>query len=1272
MPKTTTATKDSAKADEPFGTLVEEISNKLQAGQRVDLDAYIAANPAQADRLRRLLPMMEALAALGETAAGNSSMPGVADRSSAPQRGVIGDYRIIREIGRGGMGIVYEAEQVSLARRVALKVLPFVGVLDQRQLARFRTEAQAAAQLHHTNIVPVFAVGCDSGVHYYAMQYVDGQTLTQVIRELRRLAGLENEDLIRPSEQLSQIAGSLGGGRSGSAAAEFIELSSAPVAPPSVSPTLSTLSTDGSATSQAFFHSVAKIGIQVAEALEHAHLKGVIHRDVKPSNLILDTAGSLWITDFGLASFHQSSDLTLTMEGDLVGTLRYMSPEQALAKRVPVDHRTDIYSLGVTLYELLTLHPAIEGDDRQELLRQIAEQQPLPLRKRNGKLPLDLETIIQKAMAKEPHDRYATAQELADDLHRYLDDRPILAKRPGPVVRARKWIKRHKALTGTALAAVLLSVIIFAGIRIHRDRQLRDVAVAVGESLAGAQAAMEANDYALARQKLAQAEGRITDSRGALPKLAADIDQRKRDLDRFQEFIRLADEADNNIGGRAAQVRLATEALAHYGVLDDARWTAGLERSSLGAVHRARIRNTAYETLLLLADCIRGRQSDPRAKGDDAANKQLAARECMSYLTKAAAFHQQTTALLWLRSQAWRLLGDNLAADHDAELAKATEPAIALDHFIPAQDAASTGDMTEALRHLREALRLEPTHYWSLFMTGYYLHKLGRYNEALVAFTGCAAMRPKHAMAYSNRAAAHFHLDQINEAFADANRAIVLDPKDAMAYCNRANAYTKLGENRKALEDYDKSVELDPKGSLTYINRASTYDELRQYDRAIEDLDKAIELDPRSADAYVNRARAYWASQRYEQAIADATKALELDPKGAHAHNIRGSSYRKTGQTDRALADLRRAAELDPKLAEAQLNLGILYIENMGDANKALTHYQKALEINRHLMPAYFGCANAHEHLGQNEEAIADLTKAIELDAHSADAFVNRARMYGLTQRWEQAIADATKALELNPKSALAHNIRGLSYGNSGQRDRALADWQRALELDPNCLEAHVNLGSVYMRDMGDAKKALTHFDEVLRINPRMIGAYVKRADAHTRLGQYREAVADLTKAIESNPKDLRPFVPAHDGVWMFASNNPEPANALAWILATGPAEVRDPQKALLWAQKAIQASPNNWACLNTLGVVYYRLGRHQGSIETLQKSIQANKDGGFAADFLFLAMAHHKLGHAEEAKQNYAKAIDWLKSHGPKMDKAMAAEMETYRQEAEQVLKEN
>jgi serine/threonine protein kinase len=444
------------------GRVADEFIDRLERGEQPDIEDYAARYPHAAAVLREVLRALQLVRDSGPPHS-TSALPPRDERSTV---GVLGDFRIVREIGRGGMGVVYEAEQISLDRRVALKVLPFAAALDSKQLQRFKNEAQAAAHLHHSNIVPVYAIGCERGMHFYAMQFIEGQTLATVIAELCGYAEQKRDGAESTSKALSEAVSVVLTGtwvpkkelaptpvRREESTPGTVTFPMLPASPATVPREI--ISTERSTQSPAFFRNIAQLGLQAAEALEHAHQLGIIHRDIKPANLLVDGRGNLWITDFGLA--HCQSQVGLTMSGDLVGTLRYMSPEQALAQRLLVDHRTDIYSLGVTLYELLTLDPPFAGRDRQELLRQIAFEEPKALRRLNRAIPDELETITLKAMEKNPADRYATAQELADDLRRFLEDKPIKAKRPTLVQRAAKWMRRHKEVSwmGIGLLAVM-------------------------------------------------------------------------------------------------------------------------------------------------------------------------------------------------------------------------------------------------------------------------------------------------------------------------------------------------------------------------------------------------------------------------------------------------------------------------------------------------------------------------------------------------------------------------------------------------------------------------------------------------------------------------------------------------------------------------------------------------------------------------------------------------------------------------------------------------
>ncbi len=402
---------ENFKPDSFYG-LVDLLSKLVREGCRDEIDALLEAHPKHAASLRQLLPSLELLCDVVKETHNSSEIIAGPDVAVDYETGVLGDYRLVREIGRGGMGVVFEATQISLDRRIALKVLPFGAVLNPNQLQRFKNEARSAAGLQHPNIVPVFAVGCERGIHFFAMQFIEGTSLAEFIHQAR-------ESNIRPN-----------------------------------------------------WRTVCQWGIQIAEALQYAHSVGVIHRDIKPANLIVEPGGKIWFTDFGLAQFESESALTMT--GDILGTLRYISPEQAEGSKGGVNNRADIYSLGASLYELATLEPMFADAERIDLLRCAKQVEPIAPRQIDSKIPIELETIILKTIEKEPGSRYATARELADDLQRFLDQRPIRARRAGWVDRLAKWSRRNVASARAILAVVILSTLALAVavFAVQRDRRL--------------------------------------------------------------------------------------------------------------------------------------------------------------------------------------------------------------------------------------------------------------------------------------------------------------------------------------------------------------------------------------------------------------------------------------------------------------------------------------------------------------------------------------------------------------------------------------------------------------------------------------------------------------------------------------------------------------------------------------------------------------------------------------------------------------------------------
>lgn len=433
-------------------------------GQREDDDALIAEARRQAEQT----------GGRGDattTGVGRSGDPAGSNALTATESGTgptarvarhlprIEGYQITGILGQGGMGIVYRATQTRLNRTVALKVLPaIVGTANPSAVDRFRREATAAARLHHTNIVPIYDFGESRDSYFYAMELITGKPLNDLVKSLAhrsvadatpvRLAELLREEILGSGDPSSESdwSGSRGSASDATATASF------------------------GTGRRAYFRQVARWMADAADALHYAHGQGIIHRDIKPANLILAEDGRIMIADFGLAKTTEDGSFTAT--GAFLGTLRYVSPEQAMAKRVHVDHHTDIYSLGATLYELLCFQPAFPGEDEKDILGAIIARDPAPPQSILPFVPAELDTICLRCLEKSPAARYPTARALGEDLRRFIHDLPIVAKRPGPIQRVQKFVRRHRAVVFSSMAGVLL-LAVATPVVIHTKREMR-------------------------------------------------------------------------------------------------------------------------------------------------------------------------------------------------------------------------------------------------------------------------------------------------------------------------------------------------------------------------------------------------------------------------------------------------------------------------------------------------------------------------------------------------------------------------------------------------------------------------------------------------------------------------------------------------------------------------------------------------------------------------------------------------------------------------------
>jgi serine/threonine protein kinase/sugar lactone lactonase YvrE len=420
--------------------LLEEIYQRVEAGESVDVRQYAEKYPQLSSQLEQLIP---AMAVLGEFSQSAHGLHRVVHPTPSSHPTQLGDFRLVRQIGQGGMGVVFEAEQLSLSRRVALKVLPFASLWPKSVVERFHQEVRIAASLEHPSLLPIFGYGCENGVHFYSMKLVDGGSIADVILQRRSQNSTMHSGLQPISTRRESNEATPG---------QTVDLST-------------TRFENGEVGTSVVFASSyegwAKLALSAAEALAYSHERGVIHRDIKPSNLLLDSQGKLFVADFGLA--RGETDINLTRTGELLGTPRYMSPEQAAGRQGAIDARTDIYALGATLYELITLQPVIRAVHRAEALRELQNLHVIPPRQHDAHIPQSLEQIVLKCLQPDPRDRYRSANDLADDLRRFLDGRAVVAGSPGWVRRASRYVHAHPR-TALGVVAVLALCVLIPGI----------------------------------------------------------------------------------------------------------------------------------------------------------------------------------------------------------------------------------------------------------------------------------------------------------------------------------------------------------------------------------------------------------------------------------------------------------------------------------------------------------------------------------------------------------------------------------------------------------------------------------------------------------------------------------------------------------------------------------------------------------------------------------------------------------------------------------------
>jgi serine/threonine protein kinase/Flp pilus assembly protein TadD len=932
------------------GDLAESFLERYRRGERPSIEEYAKAHSELAGEIRRLFPallMIEDFRPESDDLSGSIAVGG-----TTLER--LGDYRILREVGRGGMGVVYEAEQESLGRRVALKVLAAHGLRNPKQLLRFHREARAAARLHHTNIVPVFGVGESEGQHYYVMQFISGLGLDAVLEEIKQLRGHGPEDVApAPREatcalSAASVARSLITGRFASApdqhSPNLTAIPGSATPPPLPAPPSSVVlpgQSRGSSSSDAggqYARSVAMIGVQVAEALDYAHRQGTLHRDIKPSNLLLDGQGTVWVADFGLAKAADSDDLTHT--GDIVGTVRYMAPERFEGR---CDARSDVYALGLTLYELLARRPAFDKSERAELIRQVTHEEPARLRALDTTIPRDLETVVHKAIEREPARRYGDAAALAADLRRFVEGRAIRARRVSPVEHAWRWCRRNPAVAALGAAVLALGGLSLAGaLWVQRQRAEAALREAWQQAERRAETALRAGRahdavmalmdqaatlrqqglWAEARALLAQAEGQLNDAGGR------DLPERLRQA---QADLELATRLEGNAIARmdfargksnypavAAEYAAAFEG-AGLAVADDAAdaeaIAARIRRSAIrdqlvaalddwavvNADARLRARLLGIARLSDPDPRWRDRVRDPSVWEDRRALERLAAE-----IQEASEAEQPPQLLMTLA----RLLND--VRGSPAPLLRAVQGRRPEDFWLNYTLGALLlyDRSSEAVGFLRAALALRPRDVLVTYRVGFALDLAGQPLEALPIHRRAIALDPNNPLGHQGLGVALHSLGKLEEAAASFRRALALDPDLPHGHHSLGNALRSLGRPDDAVSAYRRAIALDPGGAPAYHGLGNALSDLGRSAEAVDAYRRAVALDPKLPTPHFGLGQELFAMGHRDEAIRELRQAITLDGQNVGlAPFFLGAFLRIAGRYDEAASTLRRVRE---------------------------------------------------------------------------------------------------------------------------------------------------------------------------------------------------------------------------------------------------------------------------------------------------------------------------------------------------------------------------
>lgn len=1133
--------------------VIDAILEQLRQGQPPAVESLMEAHPELASEIRDVvstLAVVEFLKPNAQDVDATASDQSCLDESPPPE---IPDYQVVREVDRGGMGIVYDAIQTRLDRRVALKVLPR-GFLDNEKMRqRFEIETRAAARLQHPRIVPVFDAGTHDGINYYAMQFVEGLNLKSVISNVSGLRSQTSTPTHQEPGSVKSLVliGALVATQNFADTVTRVDLgqlersNSIPVNGPSPSQGLIPARMQRPGQSglllKNYFRNVSRLLQEVAEALAFAHEQGVVHRDVKPSNIILDYRGRPWLTDFGLA---KTDDDDVTRTGDVVGTLRYLAPERI---RGVSNFSGDVYALGATLYELITLRPMIRASDPGQALNEILTRAPIPPRRLDPQIPVDLETIILKAVAKDSDERYLSAAEFADDLQRFCEGRSVLARPVSPVTRTWRWSKRNPLLAGSFAALLLLMVATTVG-SIVAAIQFQVLAARESESRRAAEVAEAATSEALANEQ--QARQQETQQREFAQAINDFVIDDLLALTSIEGQFRF-DPTGIPLGQNATIDDLLNRAASKLKSRDDLDPRSRAELNWIvGVSYRAS--GDLVQAIEFLREAVRLFEQSTGPQSVDFVNAQNSLAAALS----ANGEYRESRQLL---TNVWEhAVQANGPDDIEALLAK----------FRIDLGRAAVGDFETAIPAMRQSAEkieqlLEPAHNETLYAWGNLATALRSAGQPIEADQIC-----QRALDLAEQIKGPTHPDTIDllmrqvdikTALEDNKLALELAQKlqqRMVELYGNDNPFT-MGAGVTVGTCFRKLGQLDQ--AITTIS-----DHRQELERRLGKLHPAVAVATRElANAYKDQGDFKTALELMEQAIDTMSKVFShSQPERLRARLDRVNLLVELDQTDASIDEALDLLKLmtanwgprHPDVITCLNHLGLAY-EDQSDLDQAENYLTRALEaIDRKSFPEYFATTSnnlARVHLArQDPQPAIDLlvaaTEAIEnvlppdhrtrvvCQSTLAAAYQQNGNLQRALEIWKKSLATFEKTIGTNhPDYLETQNNLAFGYMKTGNFELAIPMLQAALakveatDQPPSIRFLLLNNLSAALRETGQVDQGIAYLEQATRLSEQHFGPthpqtlfYLRNLGvAYYNQEQFEQAIVTFTTARDASQK---------------------------------------------------------------------------------------------------------------------------------------------------------